>query len=276
MMCKVMHISRSRYYAWRKNPLSERSVENAFLTKKVAAVFVEGRHNYGARSVQNRLLQRGVKISRKRVAKLMKRAGLTPKTKRKFKVTTDSKHNLFIAPNLLQRQFNPASPNRIWAGDITYIPTRNGWLYLATVMDLYSRKIVGWSMNTSMTAALVNDAITMAIWRRKPKKGLIWHSDRGSQYCSKSHRGILKDHGILQSMSRKGDCWDNATSESFFSTLKRELVEMTNFVDQKQAATAIFEYIEVFYNKIRAHSTIGYRAPTEFEDDTRILKKCVL
>jgi transposase InsO family protein len=275
-MCSILNVSRSRYYAWRKNPLSKRAVENSLLTKEVESVFVEGRKNYGARCIQNRLVQRGVAISRKRVAKLMKKAGLAPKTKRKFKVTTDSNHKLYIAPNLLQRQFYVAKPNRVWAGDITYIPTRNGWLYLATVMDLYSRKIVGWSMDTSMTATLVNDAITMAIWRRKPGKGLIWHSDRGSQYCSKSHRAILKDHGILQSMSRKGDCWDNATSESFFSTLKRELVEMSDFADQKQAAAAIYEYIEVFYNRIRAHSTIGYLAPAEFEGDKRIIKKCVL
>ena len=168
------------------------------------------------------------------------------------------------------------SPNRVWAGDITYIPTRNGWLYLATVMDLYSRKIVGCSMDTSITASLVNDALTMAIWSRKPGKGLIWHSDCGSQYCTKSHRAILKDHKIIQSMSRKGDCWDNAISESFFSTIKREIPQIGDFVDQKQAAATIFEYIEVFYNRIRAHSTIGYLAPAEFEEDTRILKKCVL
>jgi transposase InsO family protein len=274
-MCVALNVSRSRYYAWRKNPLSERAIENAFLTKKVEAVFIEGQKNYGARCIQNRLVQRGVAISRKRVAKLMKKAGLAPKTKRKFIATTDSKHSLSVAPNLLNRQFYVAEPDRVWAGDITYIPTRNGWLYLATVMDLYSRKIVGWSMGSSMPATLVNDAITMALWRRKPGKGLIWHTDRGSQYCSKSHRAILKDHGIIASMSRKGDCWDNATSESFFSTLKRELVELDDFVDQKQAAAAIFEYIEVFYNKIRAHSTIGYLAPAEFEEHTRIVKKCV-
>jgi putative transposase len=275
-MCRVLKVSRSRYYYWHKNPISKRAAQNAVLTKKVEAVFIEGRQNYGARSIHNRLAQRGVSISRKRVAKLMKTAGLAPKTKRKFKVTTDSKHSHFVAPNLLQRQFHVAKPNRYWAGDITYIPTRNGWLYLATVMDLYSRKIVGWSMGSSMTATLVNDAITMAIWRRKPAKGLTWHTDRGSQYCSKSHRAILKDHGIVQSMSRKGDCWDNAVSESFFSTLKKELIELTHFTDQTQAAAAIFEYIEVFYNKIRAHSTIGYRAPAEFEEDKRIMKKCVL
>ena len=162
-MCKVLNISRSRYYAWRKNPLSRRAKEDKLLMKEVEAVFVEGRQNYGARSIQNRLIQRGITISRKRVAKLMKQAGLAPKTKRKFKVTTDSKHNHHIAPNLLGRQFYTAQPNRVWAGDITYIPTQKGWLYLATVMDLYSRKIVGWSMDTNMTATLVNDALTLAL-----------------------------------------------------------------------------------------------------------------
>ena len=275
-MCNALHVSRSRYYAWRKNPLSKRAEVDAFLTEKIKAVFDEGRENYGTRSIQNRLQQRGIEVSRKRIARLIELAGLRCKIKRKFKVTTDSNHKLYIAPNLLQRQFNVTSPNRVWAGDITYIPTRNGFLYLATVMDLYSRRIVGWSMNTSLKAALVNDALTMAIWSRKPGRGLIWHSDRGSQYCSKSHRTILKDHKILQSMSRKGDCWDNATSESFFSTIKREMPQMGDFADQKQATAAIFEYIEVFYNRIRAHSTIGYRSPAEFEEDARILKKCVL
>jgi putative transposase len=274
-MCKILHVSRSRYYVWRNNPLSERASCDALLIQKIKAIFVEGRENYGTRSIHSRLQQRGIKISRKRITRLMQLSGLQCKIKRKFKVTTDSKHKLYIAPNLLQRQFYVDSPNRVWAGDITYIPTKNGFLYLATVMDLYSRKIVGWSMNTSLKTSLVNDALTMAIWSRKPSKGLIWHSDRGSQYCAKSHRMILQDHGILQSMSRKGDCWDNATSESFFSTLKREMPQMGNFADQKQAKAAIFEYIEVFYNRIRAHSTIGYRSPTEFEDGARILKKCV-
>jgi putative transposase len=275
-MCKVLLVSRSRYYAWRKNPLSSHARKDEVLTQQIAQVFNEGKQKYGAKKVRERLAQRGVAISRKRASRLMLEAGLAPKLKRKFKATTNSNHKLYIAPNLLQRQFYIAKPNRVWAGDITHIKTRKGWLYLATVMDLHSRKIVGWSMNTNMTATLVNDAITMAIWRRKPSKGLIWHSDRGSQYCSKSHRNILKDHGIIQSMSRKGDCWDNATSESFFSTLKRELDGIDDFMNQKQAAAAIFEYIEVFYNKIRAHSAIGYLAPDEFEQDKRIMKKHVL
>ncbi len=275
-MCDVLLVSRSRYYAWRKKPISARSTEDTVLTEKIRAVFIEGRQLYGTRNIRKRLVQRGTIISRKRISRLMKEAGMQRRTKRKFKVTTHSKHQHFVAPNLLKRQFNPAKPNRVWAGDITYISTANGWLYLATVMDLYSRKIVGWSMNTSMTAKLVNDALTMAIWQRKPAKGLIWHSDRGSQYCARSHRNILKDHGIIQSMSRKGDCWDNATSESFFSTLKGELVELSDFADQKQAAAAIFEYIEVFYNRIRPHSTIGYLAPVEcesIENNSIIAKK---
>lgn len=271
-MCNALQVSRSGYYAWRANPSSNRARQDVALTVQIREVFNKGWKKYGPTKVREVLSQKGVLISRKRTARLMSEAGLTPKLKRKFKVTTDSQHNLYVAPNLLQRQFNPAKPNRVWAGDITYIPTRKGWLYLATVMDLHSRKIVGWSMSENMKATLVNDALTMAIWARKPGKGLIWHSDRGSQYCSKSHRTILKDHGIVQSMSRKGNCWDNATSESFFSTLKREVDGIDNFDNQQQAATAIFKYIEVFYNKIRAHSTIGYMAPDEFERKSNIVK----
>jgi len=274
-MCKTLQISRSRYYEWRKQPLSCHATEDVKLTGFVADVFTEGRMVYGTRRIKHRLAQHNTTISRKRISRLMQAGGLQRRIKRKFKVTTDSKHSLHISPNLLKRQFHVAKPTQVWAGDITYIPSQNGWLYLAIVMDLYSRKIIGWSMDTSMTAALVNDAITMTVWRRKPANGLIWHTDRGSQYCAKSHREILKDHGILQSMSRKGDCWDNATSESFFSTLKRKSLETANFANQNQAAAAIFEYVEVFYNKIRAHSTIGYRAPVEFEENKKVLQCCV-
>jgi transposase InsO family protein len=275
-MCKILRISRSRYYGWLKNSSSDKAKIDIILLQRIKDVFVEGRMLYGTRKIKHRLEQRGVVISRKRIARLMQVGGLQRKTKRKFRVTTNSKHGLSISPNLLQRQFHVTAPNHVWAGDITYIPTQNGWLYLATVMDLYSRKIVGWSMDTSMKASLVNNAITIAIWQRRPARGLIWHSDRGSQYCAKSHREILKDHGIVQSMSRKGDCWDNATSESFFSILKRELVELNNFVNQKEASAAIFEYIEVFYNKIRAHSTVGYLAPIEFEENKKTFKQSVL
>jgi transposase InsO family protein len=268
-MCKVLKVSRSKYYAWLKKPCSDRAKEDKALTEKIRDVFTEGRRLYGARKIKSKLQQYKITISRRRISRLMKIAGLKLQMKRKYKATTDSKHSLAISPNLLERQFNVAKQDSVWAGDITYIRTKAGWLYLATVMDLYSRKIVGWSMNNSMKAELVNNAILMAISIRRPSKGLIWHTDRGSQYCAKSHRSILKKHGIVQSMSRKGDCWDNATSESFFSILKRELVELANFTCHKQAAAAIFEYIEVFYNRIRLHSTIGYLAPAEFEESKK-------
>jgi putative transposase len=200
----------------------------------------------------------------------MSRANLICKTKRRFKVTTDSKHNKIISPNLLKREFNVAKPDSYWVGDITYIPTKQGWLYLATVIDLYSRKIVGWSMASHMRAELVNNALAMALWKRKPPKGLVWHTDRGSQYASESHRNILKDHGITQSMSRQGDCWDNAVAESFFHTLKTELTNHCNFNNQDEARNVIFEYIEVFYNRIRIHSANEYLAPVEFEQKYKL------
>jgi transposase InsO family protein len=260
-----MNVSRSGYYEWFDRPESNRDLRNKVLTNMIISIFNEGRNVYGTRRIANKLRARGVIISRRRTARLMAAADLTCKTKRKFKTTTDSKHNQFIAPNLLARQFHVAKPNRYWTGDITYIPTQKGWLYLATVIDLYSRQIVGWSMADNMKADLVNDAILMAIWRRKPAKDLIWHTDRGSQYASDSHRKILKDHAIIQSMSRKGDCWDNAVSESFFHTLKTELIHHHHFKNQEEAKNVIFEYIEVFYNRIRTHSANNYMAPVEFE-----------
>jgi len=196
----------------------------------------------------------------------MKRAGLICKTKRKFKVTTDSKHNQPISPNLLERQFSVEKPDQTFVGDITYIQTQEGWLYLAIVIDLYSRQVVGWSMDKRMKAKLVNGALLMAIWKRKPAQGLIWHTDRGSQYASDSHRKILQQHGIEQSMSRKGDCWDNAVSESFFHTLKTELVHHCNFKTREEAKHQIFEYIEIFYNRIRLHSANDYLSPVDYEN----------
>lgn len=260
-----MRVSRGGYYAWLIRPRSKRDIENVELTAKIRDVFAEGRNIYGTRRIADRLAKKNVFVSRHRISKLMVAAGLSCKTKRKFKVTTDSKHNKPVAPNLLQRQFHVAKPNRYWVGDITYIATKNGWLYLATVIDLYSRQIVGWSMSNRMQAKLVNDALLMAIWQRKPEKGLIWHTDRGSQYASDSHRRILAQHQIIQSMSRKGNCWDNAVSESFFGTLKTELTHHHNFKNQEEAKNVIFEYIEVFYNRIRTHSANNYLSPVEFE-----------
>ena len=204
-------------------------------------------------------------MSRRRIGRLMSQAGLSCKTKKKFKATTDSKHNKPIAPNLLERQFTVSQPDRYYVGDITYIATQEGWLYLAVVIDLFSRKVVGWSMDSRMKSQLVNDALLMAIWKRKPDKGLIWHTDRGSQYASDSHRAILNEHHITQSMSRKGNCWDNAVSESFFHTLKTELVHHCQFKTRKDAKQAIFEYIEVFYNRERIHSANDYLSPVDYE-----------
>ncbi len=205
-MCPFLTVSRSCFYDGLKRPKTEREKEELIDQLKIR--FKEGRGNYGTRRLKRKLANLGLTISRRRIGRLMTRAGLICKTKRKFKVTTDSKHHQPIAPNLLERQFNTDKPDQIFVGDITYIETQEGWLYLAMVIDLYSRQVVGWSMDNRMQAKLVNDALLMAIWKRKPAKGLIWHTDRGSQYASDSHRKILKQHGIKQSMSRKGDCWD--------------------------------------------------------------------
>lgn len=268
-----MKVSRSGYYEWLGRPISNRDQENIRLIKMIKEIFIQNRYIYGTRRISKKLSENDIFISRRRIGKLMAIAELYCKTKRKFKVTTDSRHNKPISPNLLNRNFDVVSPNKYWVGDITYIPTKEGWLYLATVIDLYSRQIIGWSMADNMRSKLVNDALTMAIWKRKPKKGLVWHSDRGSQYASDSHRNILKDHGITQSMSRKGDCWDNAVAESFFHTLKTELTNHYQFKNRQEAKNIIFEYIEVFYNRIRIHSANNYLAPVEFEKRNRFLKK---
>ena len=264
-MCQFLNVSRSCFYDWLKRPKTEREKENEALIDQLKMLFEEGRGNYGTRRLKRKLANLGLTISRRRIGRLMKRAGLVCKTKRKFKVTTDSKHNKPISPNLLERQFSVEKPDQTFVGDITYIETQEGWLYLAIVIDLYSRQVVGWSMDKRMKAKLVNDALLMAIWKRKPAKGLIWHTDRGSQYASDSHRKILKQHGIEQSMSRKGDCWDNAVSESFFHTLKTELVHHCNYKTRAEAKHEIFEYIEVFYNRIRLHSANDYLSPVDYE-----------
>ena len=264
-MCRVMQITRSSYYEWLNNPDSNRVKQDKELMLLIKLIFEEGRGNYGSRSIKKRLEQKSQFVSRRRIIRLMRKQNLVCKTKRKFKATTDSKHKLAVAPNLLNRQFKVEQPNLYYVGDITYIATSEGWLYLATVIDLYSRKVVGWSMNDNMKAELVNNALLMAIWRRKPAKGLVWHTDRGSQYASDSHLQIIKQHGIIQSMSRKGNCWDNAVAESFFHTLKNELIYQCKFKTRQEAKNVIFEYIEVFYNRIRAHSTNNYLSPVEYE-----------
>jgi len=260
-----MSLSRSGYYEWLQNPECDRVKEDKEITIMIKQVFEEGRSTYGSRRIKKRLAQKKVAVSRNRITRLMKESSLVCKTKRKFKATTDSKHNKQVSPNLLARKFNVLQANSYWVGDITYVPTEEGWLYLATVIDLYSRKVVGWSMSNNMKAELVNKALLMAIWQRKPLEGLVWHTDRGSQYAADIHRAIIKQHHITQSMSRKGDCWDNAVAESFFHTLKTELTHQCKFKTREEAKHVIFEYIEVFYNRIRIHSANDYLSPVEYE-----------
>ena len=265
MMCEALEVNRSGYYAYKNAPASMLKTEDERLTALIVKSFNDSNRTYGTERIQKDLCDWGEKVSRRRIKRLMNQAALVCKTVKKFKATTNSKHNEAISPNLLNRNFKVDAPNQVWVGDITYIWTDMGWLYLATVIDLFSRKVVGWSMADRMKTSLVNDAMQMAIWQRKPPKGLIWHTDRGSQYASKKHRALLKTHKIQQSMSRKGDCWDNAVAESFFHTLKTELVFHERYKTREQAHASIFEYIEVFYNRKRRHSTNGMMSPANFE-----------
>jgi len=264
-MCRVFQVSRSGYYESLKRPPSARSIENDELRLQVKAAFKAGRKNYGTRRIKDALKKQETRVSRRRIGRLMREEDLRVQTKRKFKVTTDSNHDKPIAPNLLEREFTVNTPDTVYVGDITYIPTREGWLYLAVVIDLFSRAVVGWSMDSRITAGLVNGAMLMALWKRNPAKGLVSHSDRGSQYASDSHRKLLANHGFKASMSKKGDCWDNAVAESFFHTLKIELVHHCDYETRDDARASIFEYIEVFYNRQRSHSANGYEAPLVFE-----------
>ena len=264
-MCNALNVVRSAYYKWRSTPQTAHDQRDKELGELVEIEFKRGRGVYGEVRVLKKLQQQGIKTSRRRVGRLMRERGLVCITKKPYKVTTDSKHDKPIAKNKLKRRFNPKKPNRVYAGDITYIKTDEGWLYLAIVIDLFSRQIVGYSMADHMKTSLVNDAMTMAIWQRKPPRGLLWHTDRGSQYASKEHRDLLAQQGIRQSMSRKGNCWDNAVSESFFHTLKTELTYHHRYATREQARASIFEYIAVFYNRIRIHSANNYLSPVEFE-----------
>jgi len=260
-----MRVSRSGYYSWRNRSLSARDREREQLIPRVKAIHKKSRSTYGKRRIAEELQSEGISCGEHKAGTLMKLADVQAKQRKKFKATTDSKHNLPVSPNLLKRKFTVLQPNMAWVGDITYIWTEEGWLYLAVVIDLYSRRVVGWSINKRMTKQLVMDAILMAIWRRKPAPGLIFHSDRGSQYCSHAFQKLLHTHAIRSSMSRKGDCWDNAVAESFFGTLKSETVFGERFETRVQAKRNLIDYIEMFYNSQRRHSFLGYLAPMEFE-----------
>ena len=266
-MCKVLKVDRTSYYSWVKGGSIIEKSDKA-LNMLIEDIFHQSRQTYGTRRIKALLLQNeGLILSRRQIGKIMKKLGLSVKRKRKFKInTTDSNHSLPIANNILNRDFYAGEANQKYVGDITYIPTNEGWLYLATVIDLYSRKVVGWSMRDSMKMTLVNDALLMALKQRNPKQGLLWHTDRGSQYASYEHRDLLQSYGIIQSMSRKGNCWDNAVAESFFHTLKTELTHHQNFHTKAEANQAIFEYIEVFYNRQRIHSSNNNLSPVAFEE----------
>lgn len=226
---------------------------------------MKNRRVYGTRRIREEFIEQGEMVSRNRIGRLMKQQNLACKTKRKFKVTTDSKHNHPVAPNLLGRRFNVQHRDQVYVGDITYIPTSEGWLYLAVFIDLFSRMVVGWSMSDRIKSDLTCDSLSMAIWKRRPADGLMVHSDRGSQYASHKFQDLLETHGFICSMSRKGDCWDNAPAESFFHTLKSELANYGRYGTREQAKQEIFEYIEVFYNRQRRHSTICYLSPVAYE-----------
>ena len=264
-MCRVFEVSRSGFYEWLSRPESARKQADRQLTEGIKQAFEDSRQTYGTRRIQNDLDQQGQCVSRARIGRLMRQAGLRGKTRRRFRATTNSNHTLPVAPNRLDRQFQVAEPDRVYVGDITYVATGEGWLYLAVFLDLFSRQVVGWAMSAWMTADLVVDALQMARWRRRPDKGLLVHSDRGSQYASGRFQTMLKDHGYIGSMSRKGNCWDNAPAESFFHTLKTELIHHCRFETREEAKQQIFEYIEVFYNRQRKHSTAGYQTPAEFD-----------
>lgn len=270
-MCQLLEVCRSRYYEWLAAPLAPSTLTNQRLSEKIKMIFTQSRTTYGTRRIKQALAKEGLILSRRRIQKLMAEQNLSVKTKKKFKATTDSKHLLPVANNILARQFSPKLPNQCYVGDITYIDTAEGWVYLAVVIDLFSRQVVGWAMDKHMKAELVNNALMMALWKRKPRRGLLWHTDRGSQYASDSHKALLKQHGIIQSMSRKGNCWDNAVSESFFHTLKIELIHHIKFKTREEAKQAIFEYIEVFYNRLRMHSANDYLSPVEFEQKLNYL-----
>ena len=264
-MCKVLKVSRSGYYSWSNRPESLKKRQDKEILAAIRNIFTESRRTYGSPRVHRELHRRGVFCGKNRVARLMRKDGLRAKVKRRFKATTDSKHNLPVAGNLVQRNFMPEHPDQVWAGDITYVWTGEGWLYLAVVLDLFSRTVVGWAMDRRMTRHLVMDALKMAIKRRHPARGLVHHSDRGSQYASSDFQGLLSHHGIQCSMSRKGDCWDNAPVESFIGTLKQELIFHKRFHTRVHAKQSIFEYIERFYNRKRLHSTLGYQTPIDYE-----------
>lgn len=265
----MLSIERSGYYAWLKRKPGKRAISNEVLDKKIINIFKAHQSRYGAQRITDELHDHGETCSKNRVAKRLKHLGLRAKAKKKFKVTTDSKHNLPVAPNLLNRDFTATAPNQKWVGDISYVWTDEGWMYLAVVIDLYSRAVIGWSIQSTMSRLLVCDALMMALWRRGFPRKVLFHSDRGSQYCSNGYQKMLKAYGFICSMSRKGNCWDNAVAESFFHSMKTELIYTERYATREIAKQSIFQYIEVYYNRVRRHSSLGSKAPEVFENQCK-------
>ncbi len=268
-LCRMLGVSRSGFHAWQRRPPSGRDLADAWLVERIKEIHVESRHTYGARRVHRALRHRGVRVGRKRVERLMRReriSGLVPK---RYRRTTVRVPGVRVADDLVERNFVPAAPNRLWVADIKYVRTWQGWLYLAAVMDCYSRRIVGWSMRPDLEAELVVDALEMATARRRPQAGLVHHSDQGSQYVSLRFGERCREIGIHRSMGSKGDCFDNAVAESFFATLEKDLLRRRSFATRQDASTAVFDYIEAFYNPLRLHSTLDYLSPIEYEKMNR-------
>jgi putative transposase len=265
MMCRLLLISASGYYDWRDRSPSKRTKENAVLANKIKAIFDEEKQRVGAQRIKKRLNFQGICVSRHRIARIMRENEWRARAAKKFKATTNSNHKLPVAPNLLQQKFSASKTNEKYVSDITYIWTEEGWLYLAVVMDLCSRMVVGWSMSERMTSQLVIDALQMAIWRRKRPQGVIIHSDRGSQYCSHDYQKLLTENGFICSMSKRGDCYDNASMESWNHSFKVEAIHGEKFKTRADAKNHVFEYIDIYYNRKRLHSGLGYLSPVYFE-----------
>jgi putative transposase len=264
-MCRMLDVSRSGYYAWKTRPEPAKKGEDVQLAVEIAGAYKRSRGIYGSPRVHRDLKARGLRVGKKRVERLMRQNGLKGRSKRRFCCTTDSKHALPIAPNVLDRRFETNAPNRVWVGDVTCIATDNGWLYLAVLLDLFSRRVVGWATSATNDRALALAALDRALDHRRPPPGLLHHTDRGSPYASDDYRAALAQRGIVASMSGTGDCYDNAVAESFFATLKAEHVHHEDFPSREVARVSVAEYIEGFYNPARRHSSIGYVSPIEFE-----------